>query len=52
MAVRGLADVALLKAQLPLPETRDELCAVARDLKADPSGFGWRARNRARGKSA
>ncbi len=37
MAVRGLADVEILKAQLPLPETRDELCAVARDLNADPS---------------
>ncbi len=29
MAVRGLADVDFLKAQLPLPETRDELCAEA-----------------------
>ncbi len=44
MAVRGLADVALLKAQLPLPETRDELCAVARDLKADPGEIRLGAR--------
>ena len=32
----GLADVALLRRQVPLPETADELCAVARDLHADP----------------
>jgi hypothetical protein len=31
----GLADVAQIKAATPLPETTDELCAVARDLKAD-----------------
>ena len=31
----GLADRAHLKAQLPLPETADELCAVARDLGGD-----------------
>ena len=30
----GLVDVAHLRAQTPLPETADELCAVARDLKA------------------
>jgi hypothetical protein len=31
----GLADLAHLKQQTPLPETADELCAVARDLGAD-----------------
>lgn len=31
----GLADLAQLKMQTPLPETADELCAVARDLGAD-----------------
>lgn len=30
----GVADVAALKRQAPLPETADELCAVARDLGA------------------
>ncbi len=44
MAVRGLADVDVLKAQLPLPETRDELCAVARDLGADPGEMRLGAR--------
>jgi len=33
----GLADVAVLRQQLPLPETTDELCAVARDLGAADS---------------
>ena len=33
----GLVDVAQIKAATPLPETTDELCAVARDLKADAS---------------
>jgi len=32
----GLADVAQVKMQVPLPETADELCAVARDVKAEP----------------
>jgi CHAT domain-containing protein/Flp pilus assembly protein TadD len=32
---RGLANVALLKEQLPLPETADELCTVAQAVKAD-----------------
>ena len=32
----GLANVAEIKAQVPLPETADELCVVAQDLKADP----------------
>ena len=32
----GFADVALLRKQAPLPETADELCAVARDVGADP----------------
>jgi CHAT domain-containing protein/Tfp pilus assembly protein PilF len=31
----GLASLAHLKAQVPLPETADELCAVAEALKAD-----------------
>jgi hypothetical protein len=31
----GLADVAYIKLQPPLPETAEELCAVAADLKAD-----------------
>ena len=31
----GLADLAHLKAQTPLPETADELCAVAVEVKAD-----------------
>jgi CHAT domain-containing protein/tetratricopeptide (TPR) repeat protein len=36
VAMRGaLADVAALKVQAPLPETADELCLVAADLKAD-----------------
>ena len=32
----GFADAALLRSQVPLPETANELCAVARDLHADP----------------
>ncbi len=44
VATRGLADTALLRAQLPLPETRDELCAVARDLGADPGEMRLGAR--------
>ncbi len=36
MAVRGgLAQVSLIRQQTPLPETADEICAVARSLKAD-----------------
>src|SRR5262249_14509808 len=31
----GLADLAHLKALAPLPETTDELCDVAQDVKAD-----------------
>jgi CHAT domain-containing protein len=31
----GLANIAFLRSQAPLPETADELCAVARDLNAD-----------------
>jgi CHAT domain-containing protein/tetratricopeptide (TPR) repeat protein len=30
-----LADIATIRMQTPLPETADELCAVARDLKVD-----------------
>jgi CHAT domain-containing protein/tetratricopeptide (TPR) repeat protein len=33
----GLANVADLRTQAPLPETADELCTVARDLKANVS---------------
>jgi CHAT domain-containing protein len=45
----GLVDLAHLKAQTPLPETADELCAVARDLGADASEMrlGARATERA-----
>jgi hypothetical protein len=32
----GLADVSLIKKQVPLPETTDELCAVAQDVRAEP----------------
>jgi CHAT domain-containing protein/Flp pilus assembly protein TadD len=32
----GVADLADLRVQTPLPETADELCAVARDLKVGP----------------
>jgi CHAT domain-containing protein len=31
----GLAQIAYIRMQAPLPETADELCAVARDLHAD-----------------
>jgi CHAT domain-containing protein len=31
----GLANVSLIRSQVPLPETADELCAVARDIGAD-----------------
>lgn len=31
----GLADLAHLRMQTPLPETADEICSVARDLRAD-----------------
>jgi CHAT domain-containing protein len=40
----GLADQAQLKAQTPLPETANELCAVAQDLGADPSDIRLGAR--------
>lgn len=33
---RGLADIGVLKAQIALPETADELCEVAKSLKASP----------------
>ena len=33
----GLVELAELKAQTPLPETAEELCAVARSLGAEPS---------------
>jgi CHAT domain-containing protein len=33
----GLADLADIRRQLPLPETADELCEVARDLNVDPA---------------
>jgi CHAT domain-containing protein/tetratricopeptide (TPR) repeat protein len=31
----GLANVSVIKRQVPLPETADELCAVAQDVKAE-----------------
>ena len=31
----GLANVSLIRKQAPLPETADELCAVAHDIGAD-----------------
>jgi CHAT domain-containing protein len=42
---RGLADVAQIRMQVPLPETVDELCAVARDLRvsSDDIWLGARA---------
>ncbi|HEY7551671.1 MAG TPA: CHAT domain-containing protein, partial [Hyphomicrobiaceae bacterium] len=40
LATRGrLADLAQLRLLAPLPETADELCAVARDLKAEPQAI-------------
>ncbi|MFZ0848824.1 MAG: CHAT domain-containing tetratricopeptide repeat protein [Hyphomicrobiaceae bacterium] len=33
----GLADVAIVRAQVPLPETADELCAVAKSMAAAES---------------
>ena len=33
---KGLVDVGFLRRQLPLPETADELCAVAQDFGVDP----------------
>lgn len=36
-SVSGLADLTQLKRQLPLPETADEVCAVARQIGADVS---------------
>src|SRR5262249_5406243 len=35
--LKGLADVNFIRRQAPLPETADELCAVARDVGADLS---------------
>ncbi len=40
----GLAQIADLRIQTPLPETAQELCAVARDLKADASEMRLGAR--------
>ncbi len=36
--------MSLLRSQAPLPETADELCAVARDVHADPSDIHLGAR--------
>jgi CHAT domain-containing protein len=33
----GLADIAVIKRQIPLPETADELCAVAHEAKSHAS---------------
>ena len=38
---RGLADVGVLEAQIALPETADELCEVAKSLKASPEGTSF-----------
>jgi CHAT domain-containing protein len=35
VATRGLANLADIKGQVPLPETRDELCSVAQGVKGD-----------------
>ena len=40
----GLADVALIRAGAPLPETADEICAIARSLGADASDMRLGAR--------
>jgi CHAT domain-containing protein/Tfp pilus assembly protein PilF len=40
----ALADVGLIRKQSPLPETADEICAVARDLGADASEMRLGAR--------
>ena len=40
----GLADVSLIRSLAPLPETADELCAVASDLGADVSEIHLGAR--------
>jgi CHAT domain-containing protein/tetratricopeptide (TPR) repeat protein len=37
IVANGPINVADIRRQLPLPETADELCAVARDLGADPA---------------
>lgn len=41
---RGLVDTQLIKIQPPLPETADELCAVAQDAKAGPHDIRLGAR--------
>jgi CHAT domain-containing protein/tetratricopeptide (TPR) repeat protein len=40
----GLADASRIRALAPLPETADELCAVARDLGGDPNDIRLGAR--------
>jgi CHAT domain-containing protein len=40
----ALANVSLIRIQAPLPETGDELCAVARDVHADPDDIRLGAR--------
>ncbi len=40
----GFTDVEFLRKQAPLPETADELCAVAHDLHADPGEIRLGAR--------
>jgi CHAT domain-containing protein len=44
LRIGGLANVADIKGQTPLPETADELCAVARDMKARPDEIHLGAR--------
>ena len=40
----GLVNLADIKAQVPLPETADELCAVAQGVKAEPADIRLGAR--------
>jgi CHAT domain-containing protein len=40
----GLADVTEIRVQIPLPETADELCAVARDLRVNSDDIRLGAR--------
>jgi Tetratricopeptide repeat/CHAT domain len=42
----GLADAGEIRSQVPLPETADELCAVARDLRvSDKRHLAWEPRD-------
>jgi CHAT domain-containing protein/tetratricopeptide (TPR) repeat protein len=41
---RGLADASQIRVQVPLPETADELCAVARDMRVSDNDIRLGAR--------